>query len=182
MDNISFEILDYWYSESMKPHWFNSSPEIDADIKRRFENIWIEAANGKFDQLRSSAKGCLALIILLDQVPLNIFRGTAKSFSTEQQAVHICRHAVEKKLDGELNKDELAFLYMPLMHSENMSDQDLAVSLFEKAGLDANLRFAKHHRDLIKTYGRFPHRNQILGRKSTEAEIQYLNSEHAFTG
>lgn len=94
----------------------------------------------------------------------------------------IARQAIKAGLDDEISKDRVAFLYMPLMHSENMDDQDLAVSSFEKIELEGNLRFAKHHREIVAQFGRFPHRNEALGRDSTSAEIEYLNSDKAFTG
>ena len=131
---------------------------------------------------QQSAEGCLALAIILDQFPLNMFRGSAKSFSTEADAIKISHFAISKGFDEELDSSRLTFLYMPLMHSENIEDQNLSVELFSKSGLENNLRFAKHHRDIIKKYGRFPHRNLILNRTSTEEEIEYLKSPQAFTG
>ena len=94
----------------------------------------------------------------------------------------IITETYRQKFDKEIDKDKVSFLYMPLMHSENIDDQNLSVKLFEKAALIDNLRFAKHHRDIIKKYGRFPHRNKILQRKSSRDEIDYLNSDNAFTG
>jgi uncharacterized protein (DUF924 family) len=175
-------ILDFWYDESMRQCWFSSTPDLDALIHDRFEALWLHAATGELDGWKESAEGCLALVILLDQMPLNMFRGEAISFKTEQQAVSVCKHALAQGLDKRLPADRQAFLYMSLMHSENLNDQDLSVSLFEAAGLAANLRFAMHHRELIRKFGRFPHRNRILGRASTPEEETYLASDGAFTG
>ncbi|MBZ0105259.1 MAG: DUF924 domain-containing protein [Sulfuricella denitrificans] len=176
------DILAFWYSEPMRSRWFASTPELDAEIRARHEPLWLEAAAGQLDGWKSSPEGCLALVIVLDQLPLNMFRGEAKSFSTEQQAVAACKFALARGFDKQIARDRLAFLYMPLMHSENLADQDLAVRLFEQAGLESNLRFARHHRELIRKFGRFPHRNAILGRESSPQELDYLGSKEAFLG
>lgn len=176
------DILDFWYSEEMQGRWFSSTPALDDEIRNKFESLWRKAAAGELDGWQETPEGCLALAIVLDQLPLNMFRGKAESFSTEQQAVKIARHAIEKGYDRRLPAGRLAFLYMPLMHSENLADQDLSVRLFEAAKLESNLRFAQHHRELIRKYGRFPHRNSMLGRQNTPEEIEYLASKEAFLG
>lgn len=180
------DILDFWYSDEIRQSWFSSTPELDALIRDKFEALWLSAKNGELEAWMKTAEGCLALAIILDQFPLNMFRGEAKSFSTEQQAVSVSYHAIEKGFDQELIKqrgvEQIAFLYMPLMHSENMQDQQNSVKYFEKAGLEHNLRFAKHHLGIVEKFGRFPHRNAILGRENTPEEITYLLSKEAFTG
>ncbi len=175
-------ILDFWYSKEMQGRWFSSTPALDDEIRSQFEPLWRKAAAGELDGWKETPEGCLALAIVLDQLPLNMFRGKAESFKTEQQAVEITKHAIDKSYDQRLPAERLAFLYMPLMHSENLADQDLSVRLFEAAKLESNLRFARHHRELIRKYGRFPHRNGILGRQSTPEEIEYLASREAFLG
>ena len=182
IDQRISEVLSFWYSDAMKKKWFSSMPELDADIKQQFEPLWEEAANHQLDSWMDTAEGCLALCIVLDQFPLNMFRGEAKAFQTEQQAVAITKHAIERGLDNDIDDSKVSFLYMPLMHSENLSDQDLSVESFRRRKLDGNTRFAKHHRGLIFEFGRFPHRNETLGRKNTAEEIEYLNSERAFKG
>ena len=176
------DVIDFWYSPSMAEHWFQSTPAIDQTIRDRFESLWESAAGGELTSWQDSPEGCLALCIVLDQFPLNMFRGESKSFSTEQQAVMVTKEAVAKGLDQQLTPDKRAFLYMPLMHSEDLADQDESVRLFEAAGLTDNLKFARHHRELIRQFGRFPHRNAILGRISSDAEKAYLDSPNAFTG
>ncbi len=176
------DILEFWYADENRAFWFKSTPEMDALIKARFEPTWRQARDGALDHWKRDGEGCLALAIALDQFPLNMFRGEAMSFSTEQQAVAIARHAIAEGLDQHLPAERRAFLYMPLMHSENLADQDEAVRRFGMAGLDSNLRFAEHHRELIRRFGRFPHRNAILGRASTTEELAYLASDEAFTG
>ena len=176
------EIIEFWFTPPMSEHWFSSSPEIDNQISSNYESLWDQARQGLLNEWKNDATGCLALCILLDQFPLNMFRNTLKSFSTEQQAVDISKHAINKGLDKKIEEGRVAFLYMPLMHSEHLQDQELCVQSFANTSLEGNLRFAKHHRDLIKEFGRFPHRNNILGRESTPAVIDYLQSDRAFTG
>ncbi|MDH5516252.1 MAG: DUF924 domain-containing protein [Gammaproteobacteria bacterium] len=175
-------LLHYWFTEPMNKHWFVAEVETDKEITEKFERLWVLAADNKLQHWQHSAQGCLALCIVLDQLPLNMYRGLAKCFSTEKQAVTISKHALSLQFDEQIAADKVAFLIMPLMHSENLADQDLSVSLFEKHQLDANLRFARHHRDIVKRFGRFPHRNRILGRASSADELTYLNSAQAFTG
>lgn len=181
-DLAIIDVLDFWYSDNISKQWFASTPELDAEIKQKFELLWQDAASHKLDSWQIQAEGCLALCIVLDQFPLNMFRGTAQSFSTEQQAVEVTKTSINFGFDMEIADDKVAFLYMPLMHSENIDDQDLSVACFEKRQLEHNLRFSKHHRDIVKRFGRFPHRNKILGRESSQAESDYLNSKEAFTG
>lgn len=175
-------VLEFWFSPRIEPRWFNASPELDAEIRGRFQSLWQAGVKGMLDDWMDSAEGCLGLAIVLDQFPLNMYRGMALSFSSLNKAIEVSQHAIEHGLDARLSKDRLAFLYMPLMHSEHIADQNRSVALFEAAGLEANVRFARHHRDLIRRFGRFPHRNAILGRKSTRMEEEYLASEKAFTG
>lgn len=176
------QILDYWYSERMQKHWFASTPAIDQEIRDRYQALWAQAAAGALDHWQDSPEGALALIIVLDQFPLNMFRNQPESFRTEQQAVAVAKVAIDRGYDAQLPKERLAFLFMPLMHSENLADQDLSVAMFAKYDLTGNLRFAEHHREIVRTYGRFPHRNAILGRASRPEEEAYLRSEGAFKG
>lgn len=175
-------IIDFWYSDRVKLQWFNSTPELDDEIREHYELLWHNAAKGNYNDWCETAVGSLALVIILDQFPLNMFRGKPESFKTESQAVEFAKLAVEKEHDKSLPKDKLAFLYMPLMHSENLDDQDLSVRLFEQADLKEHARFANHHRDIVRRFGRFPHRNAILQRTSSQDELDYLNSKEAFKG
>jgi len=175
-------IIEFWYAEEVKKKWFNSDSQFDEKIKSNYEESWENALRGEYISWSESAIGCLALVIILDQFPLNMFRGEVKSFSSEAMAIKIAKKAIEREFDKEIEIEKLSFLYMPLMHSENMDDQNQCVELFEQAGLKENARFAKHHRDIVKAYGRFPHRNKILQRQSSEKEVNYLNSEDAFKG
>lgn len=176
------DIIDFWYAPEIRARWFSSTPQLDAGIRQRYEALWEAAQRGELEHWRDSPAGCLALAIVLDQLPLNMFRGSAKSFSTEQHAVTIVKQAIAQGFDQDIDKTKIAFLYMPLMHSEDLSDQDLSVELFAAAGLENNLRFAQHHREIVHRFGRFPHRNAILGRDSSAEELVYLASEEAFKG
>ena len=129
-----------------------------------------------------TAEGALALVILLDQMPLNMYRGQPESFATEAQSREVAGRAITRHFDQYLPDKGKAFLYMPFMHSENLADQDRSVELFTNAGLQDNLRFARHHRDIVRRFGRFPHRNAILGRNSTPEETAWLASGEAFLG
>lgn len=175
-------IIDAWYTPPLSEHWFSSTPEIDAAIRQQFESTWQQAVAGQLNDWQTTAEGCLALCIVLDQFPLNMFRGAPKSFSTEQQAVKVSKYAIQQGFDEQISVEKRMFLYLPLMHSEHLDDQALSVQCFEKAGLIDNLRFAKHHQGIVQKFGRFPHRNAILGRQSTPEELEYLNSPEAFKG
>ena len=176
------DVLKFWFSETTKELWFNSTPDFDHSLRSEYESLWELASIGELKGWQDTPQSTLALVIVLDQFPLNMFRGSAKSFSTESHAIYTSRNAISRGFDKQLSSIELPFLYMPLMHSEKIEDQNFSVKLFRQAGLDNNIRFAEHHRDIIKEFGRFPHRNKILDRDSTAEELEYLASTQAFTG
>ncbi len=176
------EIVDYWFSEPVAKLWFKSTPQFDRQLRDSYETLWQRARDGELEHWRDSAIGCLALVILLDQLPLNMFRGEARCYSTEAASIEVARHALAQGFDRELEGKQRAFLYMPFMHSEALEDQELALQLFDQPGLEDNLRFARHHHDIVQRFGRFPHRNEALGRVNTPAENEYLQSKEAFTG
>jgi uncharacterized protein (DUF924 family) len=176
------DIIGFWYDDEISKQWFKSTAGLDNYIRTHYEAIWRQAKAGKLDSWLSTAEGCLALTIILDQFPLNMYRDKPESFSTESKAISVSKWAIDHGFDQQLPKDRLTFLYMPLMHSENMDDQNLSVSKFEAAGLDENARFARHHRGIVERFGRFPHRNEILGRDSTREELDWLASDEAFKG
>ncbi len=173
-DDLVEEILDFWFSDEVRPKWFNSTPEFDDLLRSRFEKLWELARAGSYDHWEQEAQSALALVIVLDQFPLNMFRQDARQYSTEAHARNIARGAIERGLDEQLTPAQKAFLYLPFMHSESIEDQERSVALYEKAELADNLAYARHHRDVVKRFGRFPHRNEVLGRQSTEEEIEYL--------
>ncbi len=180
-DDIN-SLLDFWFSARISKHWFASTPALDDEIRTRYATLWRHAAADELADWAETPDGVLALVIVLDQLPLNMFRGKPESFATEQQAVAVARQAIARGDDQHVPRERVMFMYLPFMHSENPADQDLSVSLFQRAGLITNLRFAEHHRGIVRRFGRFPHRNAILGRASTPEELAYLASSEAFRG
>ncbi|MCA9644546.1 MAG: DUF924 domain-containing protein [Myxococcales bacterium] len=186
-------ILEFWFGteqddlaviQKQGSLWFASKPELDAEIRSRFGADVEAAARGELEHLTAEARGRLAVIILLDQFTRNIYRGTAQAFASDHLALGHCRTAISSKQDEALRRVERPFLYMPLMHSEDLTAQDEALRVFGKLvetaegelkkTFENNLKFAHMHRDLIVKFGRFPHRNAILGRESTAEEAAYL--------
>ena len=173
-NRTSSEILDFWFSERVKPLWFKKSAEFDREIKQRFLTIYSLAKTGALDSWRDNPRDTLALIILLDQFPRNMFRNTPRAFATDEKAVELTKYAVSQNYQQKLSDQQQVFLYMPLMHSENKTNQAKCVELFDELKKEENLKFALKHQKIIERFGRFPHRNQILGRQSTEAEREFL--------
>ena len=176
------EILTFWFAEAVKPLWFAATPEFDEALRERFLATYRAAAAGGLEHWEQTPPGALALVIVLDQFPLNLFRGQAESFATEAAARAVADRAISRGFDRALNPEQRLFLYLPFMHGEALADQDRSVEFYRELGLEESLRFARHHRDLIRRFGRFPHRNAILGRESSPEEIAYLASPEAFLG
>jgi uncharacterized protein (DUF924 family) len=176
------EILEFWFSDRVHKLWFNSTPEFDQELRDRFLQTYIKCMNNELKEWEDTTDGALTLVIVLDQFPLNMFRGKPESFATEAAARQIAETVISRGDENKLSDEQKAFLYLPFVHSENLDDQNRSVALYEQAGLIENLKYAKHHRELIKRFGRFPHRNTILGRENTAEELAYLNSKDAFLG
>jgi len=176
------EILDFWFEETPQELWFKKDAAFDKKIIKRFAKTYKQAVAGDLDDWKDAAKSCLALIIVLDQFPRNIFRDKPESFAHDSLARDAARHALEEGYESMLKGSEKSFLIMPLMHSEYLNDQELCVQLFSSwgEGFEKNLKFAKEHRDIIKRFGRFPHRNEVLGRKNTPEEIEFLKTHKGF--
>ena len=174
------ELTGFWFSESARRRWFQSTPEHDREIRNRFERFWEQACEGRLDHWEQSANGALALVILLDQLPLNMYRDRPRSFSGEAHAREVADRAIARGFDAALTDQQKVFLYLPFMHSESLADQERSVSLYAAAGLDDSLKWARHHREIIRRFGRFPHRNAILGRESTPEELQWLESPEGY--
>lgn len=167
-------ILHYWFSE-LQPHdWWRKDEGIDRAIAQRFGATLVAASRGELAQWRDTPHGRLAEIIVLDQFPRHIHRDTAEAFATDAIALVLAQEAVRAGADQALQGAERAFLYMPYMHSESAAMQAIAVVLFDQPGLEDNLKFALAHRDIIERFGRYPHRNRILGRSSTPEEEAFL--------
>lgn len=175
-------VLDLWFADEHRPLWFRSTDAFDDIIREHFDESWQQARDGRFAHWESSPTGALALVILLDQFPLNMFRNDPRGFSTEAQSRQVADRAITRGFDQTLAQDQKPFLYLPFMHSEDLGDQDRSVALFEAAGLTSNLRWARHHREIVRRFGRFPHRNTILGRVSTAEELAWLETPDAFRG
>ena len=176
----SADVLDFWFAPAARKRWFNSTPAFDASIRSGFEETWQQARDGQLASWESDPEGALALVIVLDQFPLNMYRGSDLQYSTEAQSREVAARAIGHGFDGRLPRDRVAFLYLPFMHSESLADQDRSVELFKGARLESNLDFALHHRDIVRRFGRFPHRNAVLGRNSTAEELEWLASPGVF--
>ena len=168
------DVLDFWFSPKVKPLWFKKSEEFDAEIRQHFLSLYQQAANGILNQWREDTHHILALIVVLDQFSRNIFRNLPQAFTTDLQAVELTKYAVNNNYQQNLFIDEQTFLYMPLMHSEQKEYQEQCVHLFGELGKEDSLKFALRHKEIIDHFGRFPHRNQILSRKSTLEEKDFL--------
>ncbi|MAI91446.1 DUF924 family protein [Ponticaulis sp.] len=167
-------ILDFWLTAGPSK-WFAGGAKFDEACKP-YEALWERGAAGELDDWAQTSAGCLALIILLDQIPRNIFRGDAKQFSTDAKAIELTRFALQAGYDKACMSPVTAFLYMPLMHSEDLDDQRLCCDLFHQSDMKENYHFALIHMDAIARFGRFPHRNDMLGRETTPEEAEYLKS------
>lgn len=176
MKDIQEDIIRFWFEETQPSQWFQVNPDFDALIKERFEEAYNNAVAGQFDDWQTSADGALALCILLDQMPRNMFRGTPNAFATDKKALIIAKFAISKGLDQVLPVLKRRFLYLPFEHSEVLSDQVRSVELFETIKDEDKLghEYALRHLAVVEKYGRFPHRNKILGRENTPEEEEYL--------
>ncbi|AMQ87606.1 MULTISPECIES: DUF924 family protein [Marinobacter] len=193
------ELLDFWFGEldehglpdaEHRNRWFRSDRKFDQEIRRRFLSLVLFASEQGLEHWRNEAGGALAEILLLDQFTRNIFRGAALAFESDRLARNLTRQAMDRGQDLELPLIQRAFLYMPMQHSELKKDQDLSVACYEQLVASADgllaeflgsfLQSAIDHRDIVRQYGRFPHRNKALGRTSTEAEQAYLAGGRRF--
>ena len=187
------DVLSFWFGEldedgaprpEVAQRWFEKNPAFDEEARRAFGDDVEAALRGDRDDWASSPQGTLALILLLDQLPRNLFRGTPTSFAGDARALAVSQAAVARGDDRALTTLERAFLYMPHMHSEDVEVQRRSVELFEglarqapprlKPQAESSLDFARRHRDIVERFGRYPHRNEILGRPSTPEEIAFL--------
>ena len=163
------ELLDYWFSLGKK-EWWGGSPELDEEIRERFGIEWARQARRPVDDFLADAEIALAAVILFDQVPRNMFRRHADQFSTDHMALAIAKGAVERGYDDGMLAQQRSFLYMPFQHSEEIKDQVQSLLLFTALGDAEQLDYARKHHAVIEKFGRFPHRNAMLGRKPTAME------------
>jgi uncharacterized protein (DUF924 family) len=168
------EIIQFWF-ETLRPEdWYRKDRAIDAEIVARFSEIYQELKAAVPPAWLSEPKATLAAILVLDQFPRNMFRGDPRAFATDAQALALAKQAIAKGMDMRLPPNQRAFIYMPFQHSEDEADQARSIELFTALGNPNNLDFAMRHKAIIDRFGRFPHRNAVLGRATTEEESVFL--------
>jgi uncharacterized protein (DUF924 family) len=165
------EVLDFWFG--LDPaRWWKADPELDEEVRARFADLWEEQRGLPAAHFLSAPREALAAVILFDQFPRNMHRGHAEQFATDPLALAVARGAVDAGLDHRLTPRERGMLYMPFQHSEDLDDQQRSLLLFTALGDAEQLAFARKHHDVVERFGRFPHRNAILGRKPRPDEIE----------
>ncbi len=174
------EIIAFW-REAGPAQWYAKDDAFDAELRRRFLGVWEAARDGRLASWEDSDEGALALILVLDQFSRNMFRNDARAFSADEQARAVAGRAIAKGVDQRIEPALRAFMYLPFEHSEEMADQERSVALFRAMGDAESLKWADLHLDIIKRFGRFPHRNAVLGRATTPEEEAFL-TEGGFKG
>lgn len=181
MHPVAEDILTFWFETTdlsaeieRRQVWFRSTPEFDRALAERYTATHERAAGGAFDGFVDSREECLALAIALDQFPRNIFRGTPRAFGSDAKAREVARIALDRGYDADICAAFRAFFYLPFEHSENLADQERAVTLYRTLNQERSFESALGHRDAIRRFGRFPHRNAVLGRDDTPEEADYL--------
>ena len=169
------EVLAFWRAAG-PAKWFEREEAFDAEIRARFLATYEAAAAGRLDDWQTTPDGTLALLILLDQFPRNLFRGEARAFATDAAARAISERAIARGIDQLFPVPERRFFYLPLLHSENLADQERCIALCREAGDTEGGAYAEIHADVLRRFGRFPHRNRALGRSTTEEERAFLDA------
>lgn len=169
------EVLAFWRNAG-EDRWWTKDDAFDAEIREKFLPLWTRAAAGGCADWLETDDGTLALAIVLDQFPRNMFRNDPRTHASDPLARDVARRAIERSVDQRVPEDLRGFLYMPLMHSEELADHELCIALFDRTGHAENAKYARHHADIIRRFGRFPHRNRLLGRASTADEQAFLDS------
>ncbi len=176
--SLKEELLKFWFEDSGPTRWFAKSEEFDRTIRQRFLAHYQAAARGDYDDWQGSGAGCVALCLLLDQFPRNLFRNDARAFATDAKALGIARRAVDAGRDMEegVSREMRKFLYLPFEHSEALDDQRTCMNLMAERldPIGEDLDWARKHLVIIERFGRFPHRNEALGRESTPEELEFL--------
>ena len=177
MDAKMQQVLDFWFVESDSKDWFKKSDAFDKKVRDRFEKTFEQVVAGETDHWRDSPDGRLAEIIVLDQFTRNMFRDTAKAFAFDSLALALAQEAIRSGDDKKIEESRRAFLYMPFMHSESQKVHETAMELFRGSG---NFSFEEKHKAIIDEFGRYPYRNEILGRESTPEELEWMKSNSGF--
>ena len=175
---MSNEVLECWFDQANRRYWFDASPDFDELLRQRLAPLYAEAIEGRLDHWKDHPDGALALCILFDQVPRNIFRGSARAFATDTEARSVARYILEFGFDRSYPTDDHRVLcYLPFEHSEDIEDQRLAFQLLSQGTADDRaIEYARRHLEIIARFGRFPHRNAVLGQSSTSAEFEFLKA------
>lgn len=173
------DVINFWFNEITPKQWWVKDNNFDDQIKSRFSEIYIKAAASELMSWRATPLTSLAEIIVLDQFPRNMFRDTPQAFAADPLAVCLSQVAIDKEFDQDLDDSQKSFLYMPLMHSESAEVHILAERVFSAPGLENNHDFELKHKTIIDRFGRYPHRNKVLGRRSSEAEIDFLRGPNS---
>lgn len=173
------EIIKFWFEDIKPEKWFSVDPTFDSTIQKRFSAVYEQAMKGELFSWRIEPLGRLAEIIILDQFSRNIFRNNPKAFESDDMALTLSQEAVMLKIDAGMDLEPKAFLYMPYMHSESKIIHEEAVKLFDQKGMEDHLKYEIIHKKIIDRFGRFPHRNKILGRQSTQEEIEFLKEPNS---
>jgi uncharacterized protein (DUF924 family) len=173
------DILDFWFSSDNEPNWFAKSDEFDQLIEKKFKLVHSQAAASELWSWRQNADGRLAEIIILDQFSRNLFRENPRAFAQDGLALALAQEAISLQLDQQLSPKQRCFMYLPFMHSESKLIHEFALKLFQRLGNETNLAFEKKHKVIIDHFGRYPHRNAVLGRVSTAEEIEFLKQPNS---
>lgn len=173
------DVLAFWFRELKPEAWFDRNDAVDALIRERFGEIHEQLSRASLD-VPQTPRGFLAAVIVLDQFSRNLYRGSPFAYANDERALALAADAIERGFDTELEVRERPFLYMPFMHSENPAMQARSVELFELLGDPHGAEYARDHRRIVDLFGRFPHRNSVLGRDSTQAEIEFMKSHPGF--
>ena len=168
------DILAFW-RDAGPDRWYTRDDAFDAELRRRFLGLWQKASAGELSSWEASDDGALALVIVLDQFPRNMFRGDARTYASDAPAREVAHRAIERGVDARIDPELRQFLYLPFNHSEHLADQLRCIELSRAAGNAENLKWAEHHADIIRRFGRFPHRNRLLGRTTTPEEQAFLD-------
>ncbi len=169
------EILDFWFNPEHQSLWFSKSDTFDQKIRQNFSKVHAQAVQAELWSWRKTADGRLAEIIVLDQFSRNLYRDQPLAFAQDGLALALAQEAISLNLDAQLNPEQRSFLYMPFMHSESKMMHEFALKLFQRLGNPVNLDYEKRHKKIIERFGRYPHRNKILGRESTPEELEFLD-------